>query len=80
MFLAIGYKFVHCLSVGGFPNVAAAEAYLSPAVDESVEPFSWSMPDLDLLRQYVLSLYNYTIYLLYVVVVLYLCVLDVVVI
>lgn len=38
----------------GFPNPAVFDAYLSPAIDDSLDPFSWSIPDLDLLRQYLL--------------------------
>lgn len=38
----------------GFPNEAVVDAYMNPAVDESKEPFSWGLPDLDLLRQYPL--------------------------
>ena len=34
------------------------EAYLRPEVEESDEPFTWSLPDLELLRQYpVLDLF-----------------------
>lgn len=36
----------------GFPNSAVYDAYFSPTVDDSRDPFTWSMPDLDLLRQY----------------------------
>lgn len=39
-------------SVVGFPNAAVFDAYQAPTVDDSQEPFSWTTPDLDLLRQY----------------------------
>lgn len=39
---------------GGFPSRAVYKAYMEPEVDDSEEKFSWSMPDLDQLRQYPL--------------------------
>ncbi|XP_060079730.1 DNA excision repair protein ERCC-5-like [Ylistrum balloti] len=36
----------------GFPSAAVVDAYLSPKVDESMDAFTWSRPDLDLLRDY----------------------------
>ncbi|XP_074657888.1 DNA excision repair protein ERCC-5-like [Tubulanus polymorphus] len=36
----------------GFPSEAVFKAYLEPTVDTSQEPFTWSRPDLDLLRDY----------------------------
>ncbi|XP_021372076.1 DNA repair protein complementing XP-G cells homolog [Mizuhopecten yessoensis] len=36
----------------GFPSTAVVDAYLDPQVDQSEEAFSWSRPDLDLLRDY----------------------------
>lgn len=44
----IFYKFC----VVGFPNAAVFDAYQAPTIDDSQEPFSWTVPDLDLLRQY----------------------------
>lgn len=42
----------HFYHVIGFPSKDVIEAYLNPMVDESDEPFSWSMPDLDGLREF----------------------------
>ncbi|KAL3847457.1 hypothetical protein ACJMK2_018363 [Sinanodonta woodiana] len=36
----------------GFPSPKVVEAYMNPVLDDSDETFSWSMPDLDELRQY----------------------------
>ncbi|KAI1287461.1 DNA excision repair protein ERCC-5 -like protein [Halotydeus destructor] len=36
----------------GFPNRVIFDAYIRPVVDESPEKFSWSLPDLDLIRDY----------------------------
>ncbi|XP_060587339.1 DNA excision repair protein ERCC-5 homolog [Ruditapes philippinarum] len=38
----------------GFPNTQVVEAYLSPVVDDSTEKFTWSLPNLEQLRQYPL--------------------------
>ncbi|XP_072180098.1 DNA excision repair protein ERCC-5 homolog [Diadema setosum] len=35
-----------------FPNPRVADAYLSPMVDESEDPFEWGVPDLDLIREF----------------------------
>lgn len=40
-----------CLSES-FPSEVVVNAFLHPTVLESNEPFSWGMPDLDLLRKY----------------------------
>ncbi|XP_071489512.1 DNA excision repair protein ERCC-5-like [Diadema antillarum] len=37
---------------GDFPNPCVADAYLSPMVDESEDPFEWGVPDLDLIREF----------------------------
>ena len=34
-----------------FPNVQVYRAYMEPDVDKSREEFSWSLPDLDLIRK-----------------------------
>lgn len=36
-----------------FPSESVRDAYISPTVDKSTDPFEWGKPDLDLLRQYV---------------------------
>ncbi|MCJ8747814.1 hypothetical protein PDJAM_G00157870 [Pangasius djambal] len=36
----------------GFPNLAVAEAYLQPTVDQSEGSFCWGRPQLDLLKEY----------------------------
>lgn len=35
-----------------FPNHVVVDAYLKPSVDDSNEPFDWTKPDLDLLRDF----------------------------
>ncbi|KAK3396571.1 putative Rad2 protein [Sordaria brevicollis] len=39
----------------GFPNPAVFEAYLHPEVDSTPEPFQWGVPDLEGLRQFLMS-------------------------
>lgn len=39
----------------GFPSPAVAEAYLKPEIDGSAEPFQWGVPNLDGLRQFLMS-------------------------
>lgn len=39
-----------------FPSSLVVEAYLSPTVDDSCEKCSWSLPNLDLLREYPFEL------------------------
>jgi hypothetical protein len=34
-----------------FPSEAVINAYISPQVDDSTEPFSWGRPDSGLLRK-----------------------------
>ena len=34
------------------------EAYLSPTVDDSAEPFTWGTPDTDGLKQYPFALFG----------------------
>uniref|UniRef100_T1ICF5 XPG N-terminal domain-containing protein n=1 Tax=Rhodnius prolixus TaxID=13249 RepID=T1ICF5_RHOPR len=36
----------------GFPSKEVVRAYISPTIDDSKEPFSWTQPNLDKLRQY----------------------------
>ena len=49
----IGVAALDCvLCVVDFPSALVAQSYLQPAVDESEETFTWSTPNLDLLRQY----------------------------
>ena len=36
-----------------FPSQTIVDAYLQPTVDESKEPFSWGLPNLDLIRESV---------------------------
>ncbi|KAM9049220.1 DNA excision repair protein ERCC-5 isoform 2-T2 [Megaptera novaeangliae] len=36
----------------GFPNLAVADAYLKPVVDESKGSFLWGKPDLDKIREF----------------------------
>ena len=38
----------------GFPSESVVTAYTNPAVDDSEEAFSWTLPDIDLLREYPL--------------------------
>ncbi|ESP01726.1 hypothetical protein LOTGIDRAFT_172483, partial [Lottia gigantea] len=38
--------------IPGFPSEAVVEAYFKPTIDDSLEPFSWGTPDLDLLREF----------------------------
>lgn len=38
-----------------FPNIEVAEAYINPQVDDSKDPFEWSVPNLDALRHYVVK-------------------------
>ncbi|CAH1244600.1 ERCC5 [Branchiostoma lanceolatum] len=44
----------------GFPNITVVEAYLSPTVDESEEPFAWGAPDLHSLRQFAMQRFGWT--------------------
>ncbi|KAH8819184.1 DNA excision repair protein-like protein [Xylogone sp. PMI_703] len=39
----------------GFPSPAVTEAYMKPEVDSSPEPFQWGVPDLDGLRNFLMS-------------------------
>jgi len=39
----------------GFPNPAVYDAYLQPEVDSNTEPFQWGVPDLEGLRQFLMS-------------------------
>jgi len=39
----------------GFPSPAVFEAYLKPEVDDSPEKFQWGIPDLEGLRQFLMS-------------------------
>ncbi|KAK4175125.1 hypothetical protein QBC36DRAFT_388471 [Triangularia setosa] len=39
----------------GFPSPAVFDAYLHPEVDNSQEPFQWGVPDLEGLRQFLMS-------------------------
>lgn len=39
----------------GFPSPAVAEAYLKPEVDASTEPFQWGVPNLEGLRQFLMT-------------------------
>jgi len=39
----------------GFPSPAVFEAYLQPEVDSNPEKFQWGVPDLDGLRQFLMS-------------------------
>lgn len=39
----------------GFPSLAVFDAYLNPEVDHSPEPFQWGVPDLEGLRQFLMS-------------------------
>ncbi|KAK4165744.1 DNA repair protein rad13 [Cladorrhinum sp. PSN259] len=40
---------------GGFPSPAVFDAYLHPEVDSSPEAFQWGVPDLEGLRQFLMS-------------------------
>ncbi|XP_078612247.1 DNA excision repair protein ERCC-5-like [Branchiostoma floridae x Branchiostoma japonicum] len=44
----------------GFPNITVVEAYLSPTVDQSKEPFAWGAPDLQSLRQFAMQRFGWT--------------------
>ncbi|NP_001153363.1 mutagen-sensitive 201 [Nasonia vitripennis] len=44
----------------GFPSQAVVQAYLSPTIDESKEPFSWSKPNLVLLADYAKQKFGWT--------------------
>jgi len=39
----------------GFPSPAVTEAYLKPEVDDSTEAFQWGVPDVEGLRQFLMS-------------------------
>ncbi|KXX81877.1 DNA repair protein rad13 [Madurella mycetomatis] len=39
----------------GFPSPAVFDAYLEPEVDRSPEPFQWGVPDLEGLRQFLMT-------------------------
>lgn len=45
-------KLRHVALHPGFPNEAVFNAYVNPTVDDSQESFTWSLPDLDLLRDF----------------------------
>lgn len=38
-----------------FPSQIVVDAYLKPDVDTSTEEFTWSMPNLDMIRKYITS-------------------------
>lgn len=40
----------------GFPNPAVAQAYLEPSVDQSDSSFSWGRPQVDMIKEYPLSM------------------------
>lgn len=42
----------------GFPNPAVAQAYLQPRVDQSDSTFSWGRPQVDMIKEYPLCLYE----------------------
>ncbi|OXU18387.1 hypothetical protein TSAR_010302 [Trichomalopsis sarcophagae] len=44
----------------GFPSQAVVQAYLSPTINESKEPFSWSKPNLVLLADYAKQKFGWT--------------------
>ncbi|KAI8503976.1 DNA repair protein complementing XP-G [Branchiostoma belcheri] len=44
----------------GFPNITVVEAYLSPTVDQSKEPFAWGAPDVPSLRQFAMQRFGWT--------------------
>jgi len=46
------YLYTVLLCYTGFPNAAVVDAYIHPTVDESMEPFTWSSPDIERLREY----------------------------
>lgn len=48
------YKYVSVFA-SGFPSQAVVDAYLHPQVDDSKEKFTWSTPDLNMLREYPYS-------------------------
>lgn len=39
-----------------FPSEIVFKAYMSPDVDKSTEEFTWSLPDLDSIRKYIIYL------------------------
>ncbi|ODA76118.1 hypothetical protein RJ55_08401 [Drechmeria coniospora] len=39
----------------GFPDAVVDDAYLHPEVDDSAEPFQWGVPNLEGLRQFLMS-------------------------
>jgi len=39
----------------GFPSPAVGDAYLKPEVDRSTEPFQWGVPNLEGLRQFLMT-------------------------
>lgn len=39
----------------GFPSPAVVDAYMKPQVDSNPEEFQWGVPDLELLRQFLMS-------------------------
>jgi DNA excision repair protein ERCC-5 len=39
----------------GFPSPAVTKAYLNPAVDDNSETFQWGLPDVEGLRQFLMS-------------------------
>jgi 5'-3' exonuclease len=43
-----------------FPDNTVQQAYMLPTVDESREPFQWAMPDLDALRDFAKTSFNWS--------------------
>ena len=44
-----------------FPDPRIREAYLSPVVDDSPEPFKWALPDINALQSYLNSRLSWSI-------------------
>ncbi|XP_055371808.1 uncharacterized protein LOC129605856 [Condylostylus longicornis] len=44
----------------GFPNLAVAEAYLHPSVDDSEEPFTWGIPNLEEIKKFARKYFGWT--------------------
>jgi DNA excision repair protein ERCC-5 len=43
-----------------FPSPAVVDAYVHPDVDSTPEPFQWGVPDLNLLREFLMSTIGWT--------------------
>lgn len=44
----------------GFPNPSVFEAYKNPNVDTTLEPFTWSPPELELLEEFAIKTLNWS--------------------